>query len=89
MDKLTACETDRGRYAVRPMNWAGIWNEKRQIQESLHHLELFIEKEYAEKFAEQWGIRYMSYRARQTRRSRNRIERIMNIKATINKLQKH
>lgn len=52
MDKLIICETDRGRYAVRPMSWAGIWNEKGQIKESLNHLALFIEKEDAEKFTE-------------------------------------
>ncbi len=52
MDKLIICETDRGRYAVRPMSWAGIWNEKGQIWESLNHLALFTEKEDAEKFAE-------------------------------------
>lgn len=52
MDKLIICETDRGRYAVRPMSWAGIWNEKGQIQESLNHFALFMEKEYAEKFVE-------------------------------------
>ena len=50
MDKLIICETDRGRYAVRPMSWAGIWNEKGQIRESLNHLALFVEKEDAEKF---------------------------------------
>ena len=48
MDKLIICETDRGRYAVRPMSWAGIWNEKGKIQESLNHLALFIEEEDAE-----------------------------------------
>ena len=52
MDKLIICETDRGRYAVRPVNWAGIWNEKGQIKESLNHLALFIKKEDAEKFVE-------------------------------------
>lgn len=52
MEKLIICETDRGRYAVRPMSWAGIWNEKGQIQESLNHLALFIEKKDAEKFVE-------------------------------------
>ena len=52
MDKLIICETDRGRYVVRPMSWAGIWNEKGQIKESLNHLALFIEKEDAEKFVE-------------------------------------
>lgn len=52
MERLTICETDRGRYAVRPMSWAGIWNEKGQIKEALNHLALFIEKEYAEKFVE-------------------------------------
>lgn len=52
MDKLIICETDRGRYAARTMSWAGIWNEKGQIQESLNHLALFIEKEDAEKFVE-------------------------------------
>lgn len=52
MDKLIVCETDRGRYVVRPMSWAGIWNEKGQIKESLNHLALFIKKEDAEKFVE-------------------------------------
>lgn len=52
MDKLIICETDRGRYAVRPIRWAGIWNEKGQIKESLNHLALFIKKEDAEKFVE-------------------------------------
>ena len=52
MDKLIICKTDRGRYAVRPMSWAGIWNEKGKIKESLNHLALFIEKEDAEKFVE-------------------------------------
>lgn len=52
MDKLIICETDRGRYAVRPMSWEGIWNEKGKIQESLNHLALFIEEEDAEKFVE-------------------------------------
>ena len=52
MDKLIISETDRGRYAVRPMSWAGIFNEKGQIKESLNHLALFIEKEDAEKFVE-------------------------------------
>lgn len=52
MERLTICETDRGRYAVRPMSWAGIWNEKGQIKEALNHLALFVEKEDAEKFVE-------------------------------------
>lgn len=52
MERLTIYETDRGRYAVRPMSWAGIWNEKGQIKEALNHLALFIEKEDAEKFVE-------------------------------------
>lgn len=52
MERLIICETDRGRYAVRPMDWAGIWNEKGKIKESLNHLALFIEKEDAEKFVE-------------------------------------
>ena len=52
MEKLIICETDRRRYSVRPMSWAGIWNEKGQIKESLNHLALFIEKEDAEKFVD-------------------------------------
>lgn len=52
MEKLIICETDRGRYAVRPMSCAGIWNEIGQIHESLNHLALFIEKKDAEKFVE-------------------------------------
>lgn len=51
MEKLIVYETDKGRYAVRPMSWAGIWNEKGLIEESLNHLALFMEKEDAEKFA--------------------------------------
>lgn len=50
MDKLIIYETDRAQYAVRPMSWAGIWNEKEQIKESLNYLALFIEKEDAERF---------------------------------------
>ena len=34
------------------MSWAGIWNKKGQIQKSLNHLALFIEKEDAKKFVE-------------------------------------
>ena len=52
MEQLVVYKTDRGKYAVRPINWVGIWNEKGQIQESLNHLALFIEKEDAEKFIE-------------------------------------
>ena len=52
MDKLIIYETDRGRYAVRPVSWVGIWNEKGQIKEFFNHLALFIEKEDAEKFVE-------------------------------------
>lgn len=52
MERLTIYETDRGRYTVRPMSWARIWNEKGQIKEALNHLALFIEKEDAEKFVE-------------------------------------
>ena len=50
MENLIICETDRGRYAVRPMDWAGMWNEKGQIKEHLNHLALFLEKEDAENF---------------------------------------
>lgn len=52
MERLIICETYRRRYAVIPMSWAGIWNKKGQIKESLNHLALFIEKEDAEKFVE-------------------------------------
>lgn len=56
MEQLIICETDRGRYAVRPMDWAGIWNEKGQIKEHLNHLALFVEKEDAEKFVKWKGL---------------------------------
>lgn len=52
MDKLITCETDRGRHAVRPMGWAGIWDGQGRIKESLNHLALFAEKEDADKFVE-------------------------------------
>lgn len=52
MDKLIVTETDRGHYSVRPSNWAGCWNEKGQIKESLNHTGLFLDKEDADKFAE-------------------------------------
>lgn len=50
MEQLIIYKTDKGRYAVRPIGWAGVWNEKGQIKEALNHLGLFIEKEDAEKF---------------------------------------
>ena len=49
LKQLIIYKTDGGRYAVRPMNWAGAWDEKGRIKESLNHLALFIEKEDAEK----------------------------------------
>lgn len=52
MNKLVVYETDKSRYVVRPMDWAGIFNEKGQIKEYLNHLALFIKREDAEKFAE-------------------------------------
>lgn len=52
LKQLIIYKTDGGRYAVRPMNWAGAWDEKGRIKESLNHLALFIEKEDAEKFVE-------------------------------------
>lgn len=51
MDKLTVCETDHMHYSVRPLNWAGCWNDKGQIKESLNHLGVFLNKEDAENFA--------------------------------------
>ncbi len=52
MKKLIVCETDKGKWAVRPAEWAGVWNEKGQIKESLNHIALFSHKEDAEKFVE-------------------------------------
>lgn len=52
MDQLIIYKTDKKRYAVRPINWAGVWNEKGQINENLNHLAIFTEKEEAEKFVE-------------------------------------
>ncbi len=52
MNMMIVCETNRGHYAVRPINWAGCWNEKGQISEALNHTAVFLEKEDAEKFAE-------------------------------------
>lgn len=50
MDKLAVWKTDRGRYAVRPIEWAGCWNENGEIKETLNHLAVFLEKEDAEEY---------------------------------------
>lgn len=45
---LIVCETDNGNYAVRPMNWAGIWNKDGKIVEHINHIAIFSNKEDAE-----------------------------------------
>ena len=53
MDKLIVCETDKGNYAVRPLNWAGIWCDNGKIKEcGLNHIAIFHYKEDAEWYAE-------------------------------------
>lgn len=52
MEQLIIYKTDKKRYTVRPINWAGVCNEKGQINEHLNHLAIFTEKEEAEKFVE-------------------------------------
>lgn len=53
LDKIIVCETDRGNYAVRPLNWAGCWDKDGKIKESgLNHIAVFHYKEDAEWYAE-------------------------------------
>lgn len=52
MDRLTVCQTDKGKYSVRPIEWEGIWDKNGRIQENgLKHTAIFSEKEDAEFFA--------------------------------------
>ena len=53
LDKIIVCETDKGNYAVRPLNWAGYWDKDGKIKESgLNHIAVFHYKEDAEWYAE-------------------------------------
>lgn len=52
MEHLAVFETDKGHFAVRPMEWAGIWNADGKIQEcGLRHTAIFATKEDAEWYA--------------------------------------
>lgn len=52
MDRFTVYKTDKGRYAVRPIDWAGIWDKDWNIKENgINHTAIFAEKEDAEFFA--------------------------------------
>ena len=49
MEHLVVFETDKGHFAVRPMEWAGIWNTDGKIKEcSIRHTAIFVTKEDAE-----------------------------------------
>lgn len=53
LDKIIVCETDKGNYAVRPLNWAGYWDKDGKIKEcGLNHIAVFHYKEDAEWYAE-------------------------------------
>lgn len=51
MERLTVFLTNKGRYSVRPIGWAGIWDKYGRIQESgFNHIGIFSEKKDAEFF---------------------------------------
>lgn len=52
MKQLIICKTDKGRYAVRPVTWEGIWTKDGKIREDMNHTAIFSEKADAEKFVE-------------------------------------
>lgn len=52
MERFVICKTDKGHIAVRPISWAGVWNERGLIEENLNHIALFYDDEEAKKFVE-------------------------------------
>lgn len=53
MERLIYCKTDKGHYAVRPLNWAGCWNDKGEIKEfGLNHTAIFASEEEAKHYVE-------------------------------------
>lgn len=52
MERLTVCETVLGKYAVRPHNWAGIWDYDGKLADGMNSIAVFEEKEDAEWYAE-------------------------------------
>ena len=52
IERLTVFETDKGHFAVRHIEWAGIWGDNGKIQEcGLRHTAIFATKEDAEWYA--------------------------------------
>lgn len=47
---MTVCPNEKGGYAVRPLNWAGIWDEKGRLKSSCNFTALFREKSDAEEY---------------------------------------
>lgn len=51
MEELIICETNRGNFAVRPINWAGIWDIDERLKETGANCPaLFRTKEDAEEY---------------------------------------
>lgn len=49
---LIACQTDKGRFAVRPISWAGIFDIHGNIkEEGLNHTAIFMDEEDAQWYA--------------------------------------
>ena len=53
---LIACQTDKGRFAVRPISWAGIFDIHGNIkEEGLNHTAIFMDEKDA-----QWYVKIMN-----------------------------
>ena len=47
------CQTDKGRFAIRPIDWAGIFNENGHIHENgLNHTAIFLDNNDAQWYTE-------------------------------------
>lgn len=49
-DQLIVCETLKGKFVVRPITWAGCWDEKGRLTYG-NYLKEFSTKEVAEEYA--------------------------------------
>jgi hypothetical protein len=47
---MIVCPHEKGGYAVRPMNWAGIWDENGRLKSTCRFTALFTEKEDADEY---------------------------------------
>lgn len=52
MEKLIVCETDRGRWVVRPIDWEGVWDKNGKINDGLHHTAVFLNQSDAQHYAD-------------------------------------